>query len=281
MAGIIHFFIEHRDTVMTHSPTFYATRQSLEQGSQFYFFFDMDGTLCDSEGIYALALQATISDITGIDISFDEACEYALGRSINDVLNFVFTHFNVDPSMQDKFLSTIVGKYSALKLENADKFLISPTVNLFKQLVDEGYPVCIVSGSTREDISAVLRLMNVDKEIPYFGNEDYHHGKPNPEPYLTAAKYFDIASDEYKNIIIIEDSPVGVRAGHAAGMHVIGLQASSLPGSLYDEGAHLVFAKKDIGAEMGGVETVNLTTSLKSYLLELTASREKIAFSFA
>jgi len=226
-----------------------------------------------------MALRATINEITGIEISFDEASEYALGRCINDVMNFVFTRFNVDSKMQEKFLTLMVTKYSELKLQNADKFLITPTVNLFRHLVNEGYPVCIVSGSTREDISTVLRLMNITKEIPYFGNEDYEHGKPHPEPYLTAAKFFNIPNEQFKNIIVLEDSPVGVRSANAAGMHVIGLQSSSLPNSLYDEGAHFVFAKKDIGAKIGSTETVNLIESLKNHLQELTSPKERMTLS--
>ena len=45
-----------------------------------------------------------------------------------------------------------------------------------------------------------------------------HHGKPDPEIFLLAAKTL---GEKPEDCVVIEDSPDGIKAAHAAGMKVI------------------------------------------------------------
>jgi sugar-phosphatase len=56
-------------------------------------------------------------------------------------------------------------------------------------------------------------------------------GKPDPEPYLLAASALDVSARE---CIVFEDSPAGVRAGKAAGMHVVALTTTLAASELTD-----------------------------------------------
>ena len=68
---------------------------------------------------------------------------------------------------------------------------------------------------------------------------DVKYGKPNPEPYLMALQKAGIAANE---AIVVENAPLGVHAGVAAGIFTVALNTGPLPDkALLDEGADLLF----------------------------------------
>jgi len=67
--------------------------------------------------------------------------------------------------------------------------------------------------------------------------EDVTHGKPDPEPYLTAAVMLGVDPAE---CLVLEDAPDGVRAGVAAGMKVVGVTTTSSRVALRAAGASRV-----------------------------------------
>ena len=68
---------------------------------------------------------------------------------------------------------------------------------------------------------------------------DVKYGKPNPEPYLMALKKAHLQPNE---ALVIENAPLGVQAGVAAGIFTIAVNTGPLPDQvLWDEGANLLF----------------------------------------
>ncbi len=57
--------------------------------------------------------------------------------------------------------------------------------------------------------------------------EDCTHPKPHPEPYLTAMQALGVT--EPTRVLVVEDSPSGVRAGVASGAHVAAITAGHAP----------------------------------------------------
>ena len=72
-----------------------------------------------------------------------------------------------------------------------------------------------------------IGLSNAFEAIIY--GEQCARAKPHPDPYLEGLKALGIAPEE---AVIFEDSPSGVRAGVAAGVHVIALATTQPPGVL-------------------------------------------------
>jgi len=67
---------------------------------------------------------------------------------------------------------------------------------------------------------------------------DVKYGKPNPEPYLIALKKGGIKADE---AVVVENAPLGVEAGHNAGIFTIAVNTGPLNGQvLLDAGADLL-----------------------------------------
>lgn len=77
-------------------------------------------------------------------------------------------------------------------------------------------PLAIVSGSPRASIFHSLGLLGLtDKFEVIVGAEDYAHGKPDPEPFLTAAARLGVAPAD---CLVFEDGELGIQSAMAAGM---------------------------------------------------------------
>jgi HAD superfamily hydrolase (TIGR01509 family) len=77
-------------------------------------------------------------------------------------------------------------------------------------------PFAIVSGSPHASIERTLVNLGLrDKFGVIVGAEDYTHGKPDPEPFLTAAARLGVPA---KDCLVFEDADAGIAAAEAAGM---------------------------------------------------------------
>jgi HAD superfamily hydrolase (TIGR01509 family) len=89
---------------------------------------------------------------------------------------------------------------------------------------DAGVPQALVSSSYRVLVDAVLRHGFGPFATTLTGDE-VGHGKPHPEPYLTAAARLGV---EPRACVVLEDSAAGVLSGEAAGCAVVAVP--SVPG---------------------------------------------------
>ncbi len=77
-------------------------------------------------------------------------------------------------------------------------------------------PFAIVSGSPRASIDRTLSVLGLQHRFATLvGAEDYTHGKPHPEPFLTAAARLHVAP---ANCLVFEDAEAGIASAEAAGM---------------------------------------------------------------
>ena len=68
---------------------------------------------------------------------------------------------------------------------------------------------------------------------------DVKYGKPNPEPYLMGLEKAGVKANE---AIVVENAPIGVQAGAAAGIFTVAVNTGPLDGQvLLDAGANLLF----------------------------------------
>ena len=73
------------------------------------------------------------------------------------------------------------------------------------------------------------------------GEEDSERGKPDPQPFTTAAARLSVHAD---GCAVIEDAPEGIAAGKAAGMRCIGV-ATTRPASRLTEADLVVESLED------------------------------------
>ena len=111
-----------------------------------------------------------------------------------------------------------------------------------KAVKTSGVTPTIVTGS-----GTVSLLERIEQNFPtLFHHEwmvaarDVKYGKPNPEPYLMGMQKAGCLQP-YQTMVI-ENAPLGVEAGVAAGCFVIAVNTGPLPDSvLLDQGANLLF----------------------------------------
>ena len=112
---------------------------------------------------------------------------------------------------------------------------------LLQKIKAEGIIPTVVTGSGQASL-----LDRLEHNFPgMFRQElmvtafDVKYGKPNPEPYLMALEKGGLKPNE---AIVIENAPLGVEAGHKAGIFTIAVNTGPLNGEiLLNAGADLLF----------------------------------------
>ncbi|WP_369204624.1 HAD-IA family hydrolase [Streptomyces sp. PU-14G] len=77
----------------------------------------------------------------------------------------------------------------------------------------------VVTSATRELAEARLRVVGIEAPL-VIAADDITRGKPDPEPYLLAARKLGV---DPARCVVFEDAPAGLTAGRSAGMRTVGL----------------------------------------------------------
>lgn len=200
--------------------------------------FDMDGVLFDSMKNHATAWHEAMKRY-GMDLSREEAYLHE-GRTGAATINIVSLRQRKHEATDDEIKEIYHTKSDIFNsLPTAER--MPGAYELLKQVKADGLIPMVVTGSGQ--LSLIDRLNNNFPDI--FKAElmvtafDVKYGKPNPEPYLMALQKARIAPNE---AIVIENAPLGIRAGVAAGIFTVAVNTGPLPDeTLQAEGANLLF----------------------------------------
>ena len=173
------------------------------------YLFDLDGTVADTMPAHYRAWSTIFAEAGG-DFPLDLFYSWGgipLPKTV-EMYNELYGT-NLDPT-------ETVRKKEELYLTNVGEMKPIESV-LFHVLEAHGrIPLAIVSGSPRDSIHRVLKTFGLtDRFATIVGAEDYTHGKPDPEPFLTAAKRLNIAP---AYCLVFEDADAGIASAVAAGM---------------------------------------------------------------
>ncbi len=181
----------------------------LPPGPHAAYLFDLDGTIADSMPLHFRAWTTAIAEHNG---TFPEDLFYAWGGvpplTVTAMLNERFG-YTLDPE-------AVVTRKEALYLSMLDQ--IEPVACVLAHIESKSgkIPFAIVSGSPRASILKTLTTLGLVHHFPVIvGAEDYTHGKPDPEPFLTAARLLDVPPAQ---CLVFEDAEAGITAAVAAGM---------------------------------------------------------------
>jgi beta-phosphoglucomutase family hydrolase len=194
----------------------------LPEGEFAAYLFDLDGTVADSMPAHFVAWSAAVKRHGG---DFPEDLFYALGGvpplKVVSILNEKFG-YTLDPE-------SLVAEKEAQYLQGLDS--IQPIASVLAHVVAKHgkIPLAIVSGSPRDNIEKTLAALELtDKFEVIVGAEDYAHGKPDPEPFLTAAKLLGV---DPAKCLVFEDADAGIASAEAAGMKWVRVPVA-LPGAV-------------------------------------------------
>lgn len=179
----------------------------------------MDGLLVDTEPTWFAAETRLLAEF-GYELGSEHA-EQLLGKPIEYSAAYLreVSGLDLDPATLQERLNTRMAK------------LLSEGVpwrpgasELLGALVAAGVRCALVSASHRVVVDAVLASLAEDRFAFTVAHDDVTMTKPDPEPYLLAARRMGV---EPGDCVVFEDSPTGVRSAEAAGCRVI-----AVPGAL-------------------------------------------------
>ncbi|HUP81955.1 MAG TPA: HAD family phosphatase [Pirellula sp.] len=92
-------------------------------------------------------------------------------------------------------------------------------IELLDHLDELGMRRCVATSSSRSFARKALTIVGLLERVDFvITAEDVFKGKPNPDIYLAAAKKLSV---DVENMLVLEDSPTGTKAGVSAGAYVV------------------------------------------------------------
>lgn len=173
------------------------------------FIFDCDGTLTDNMPLHYQAWTEAVNELGGV---FPEELFYSWGgRPTANIVSLLNERFGTDLNIE-----------RTVHLKEQNYLQLVPQVQPLEAVVEIARaargtkPMAVASGGHRHMVEATLQVLGI---ATWFDAvvcaEDYRHGKPSPEPFLTAAGRLGVPA---ASCLVFEDSPTGLEAARAAGM---------------------------------------------------------------
>jgi HAD superfamily hydrolase (TIGR01509 family) len=189
--------------------------------------FDMDGLLIDSEPLWLEAETVVIRRLGGAPWTEADQ-QQLLGGSLDRTVRYMRAKASVPQPLD------VIGEWLMVEMEELVKARGVPLRPGAAALLDAvraaGLPHALVTSSERAFMDAVLASTALAFDVTVCA-DDVTRTKPDPEPYLLAAK---LLGTDPESCVVLEDSPNGVAAAEAAGCQVIAvpslLPIPSVPG---------------------------------------------------
>ncbi len=191
---------------------------------------DMDGTLVDSTEC-VIRHWRLWTDRHHLDL--DKILEYSHGRPTLETMKLVAPH-----------LASVEEVRWLEAAETADQDGIKPVRGAlaFVAALPANRSAVVTSAPRR---MAAARLSHAGFSVPsaLVCSDDVRKGKPDPEPYLRAARLLGVAPER---CLVFEDAPAGIESARSAGMEVVAL-TTTFPRERLDTGTCIAdFAELEV-----------------------------------
>lgn len=183
--------------------------------------FDMDGVIIDSMPYHYLAWYEALRPY-GVRVSCFEV--YAKeGEKWNKTLKDLLLGAGIKPSAL--LLEEVFARRQRIFRKYFRRFMISGAEELISSLRQKGCLLGLVTGSPRQEVRAILSRRIIAKFQVIVPGDEVKKGKPEPEPYLKAARLLGLRPEE---CLVVENAPLGIESAKRAGMPCVAV-TTSLP----------------------------------------------------
>jgi HAD superfamily hydrolase (TIGR01509 family) len=184
-------------------------RLILPEGSFKAYLFDCDGTIADSMPLHYRAWKQALAEW---NCEFDEELFYAWGgMPVAEIIATLNQRHGLSMPVE-----AVAHRKEKLYFELLPE--LKPVSDVLEHIEAKprGIPFAVVSGSTRESVTASLISLNLlDRFDAMVCAGDYQKSKPDPEAFLLAAARLGVAPGD---CLVFEDTDMGIQAAQAAGM---------------------------------------------------------------
>ena len=187
--------------------------------------FDMDGVLYDSMPNHAVAWQQSMASF-GIHMTEADAYATEGARGIDTIRTMVLKQKGETITLERA--QEMYDEKTRI-FHNMEKPVVMPgVVDVMKDIKARGWRIGVVTGSGQRPL--INRLLT---DFADFLDEQYivtaydvKRGKPNPDPYLMGMQ--KVGTQPWETIVV-ENAPLGVKAGVAARAFTIAVNTGPLP----------------------------------------------------
>lgn len=201
--------------------------------------FDMDGVLYDSMPNHGIAWQRAMKEF-GIHFTVEDSYATEGARGVDTIRKYAKAQLGKELTEEEAQKMYDLKAHYFHEMPEAKIF--DGVTDLMKKIKDSGLKIGIVTGSAQRPLIERVThdfgdFVSRDQITTTF---DVKRGKPNPDPYLMGLKKAgNYAPSEG---IVVENAPLGVRAGVAAGCYTVAINSGPLADSvLINEGANILF----------------------------------------
>ena len=201
--------------------------------------FDMDGVLYDSMPNHAIAWQESMAKF-GIFMTSDDAYATEGARGVDTIRQMVLQqqHREIDEEEAQRMYDLKSKTFHSLP----EAPIMPGVLSLMAQIHASGIACGVVTGSgQRPLIARILKDFGAYVDEAHITTAyDVTRGKPNPDPYLMGLK--KAGNLEPWEALVVENAPLGVRAGARAHIFTIAVNTGPLANNdLLAAGANLCF----------------------------------------
>jgi beta-phosphoglucomutase len=188
--------------------------------------FDFDGVIVDSEPLHYRALRDALLR-WGVSITREEYWSHLLAHDDRGAIRLAFERRGepLDPERLERVAAGKAERFAELIPEIP---VFPGATDLILALATE-VPLAIASGARRDEVEEILSGLGLrDAFRAIVGAEDAERTKPDPAPYLEAARRLAPHAPglEPSQCVAFEDSMAGIAAALGAGMKVVGVAHS-------------------------------------------------------
>jgi HAD superfamily hydrolase (TIGR01509 family) len=176
--------------------------------------FDLDGVIADSHPAHETAWRKLLLEV-GHDLSGAElAALVRQGKTRSEILRTIFPHISKADEL--RWGNRKGALYDACKTSIMPVPGVLEWINELRSL---SVPLALATSASRDRAYSTLAAFGIRNCFQAVVTaSDVSAGKPDPELFVTAAASIGVEPD---SILVVEDSPAGLVAAHAAGMHAL------------------------------------------------------------
>jgi|TARA_B110000977_G_C11052469_1_gene482845 HAD superfamily hydrolase (TIGR01509 family) len=172
--------------------------------------FDLDGTLVESEPVWAEAKQY-IANRENVDVSEHILLAY-VGRSVADFVAEVIAPANAQ-LIEKAIIERALARY------DYNVFEIPGASDLVRALSENGFATAICSSAPEKAIQKCVQLLNIGSCInEAVSSEFLAKGKPDKFPYVETLRRLGVPAER---AIVFEDASAGLTSSISAGIKTI------------------------------------------------------------
>ena len=183
--------------------------------------FDLDGVLIDSTSCIERHWQEWSQKH---DIDLVKILQNAHGVRTIETMKIVAPHLNIEKEAAQFTANEILDTEGVVAIPGSKALIDQIPINQWT----------IVTSGSYDLVQARLKKSGLPMPKAIVTADSVSQGKPSPEPYLMGAKKLDTSIDE---CCVVEDAPIGIRAGKNAGALVIGVLSTHSREELLGAGA--------------------------------------------